>query len=150
MFRFMNWLAKQKALQQRVPRIFRYGGWLFVLLFQLGGVYAVLLTTTGRRSGNPHTVALAGPRLGQDYTVVTPFGPSGKYPDWYLNLKHNPKATIEIVWRKREVIAEEVLDEAERTSVLRRYGLGMMGLEGAQQRTGKKFPVIRLRVVKNS
>lgn len=149
MFRFLNWLAKAKALQARMPQFLRYGGWLFVALYQLGGVYILLLTTTGRKSGRQHTVIVAGPKLGQDYAIVTPFGPSGKYPDWYLNLKSNPKATIEIVWRKREVVAEEVVDEAERTSVLRRYGMGMFGLEGAQERAGKKFPVIRLRLVKN-
>lgn len=88
--------------------------------------------------------------MDQDYFILAPYGPSGRYPDWYLNLKHNPNVTIEIVWRKREVIAEEVVDEAERAAILRRYMFGMLDLEGAQERTGKKIPVIRLRPLKNS
>ena len=148
MFRFMNWIAKQRALQQQVPRLFRYGAWLVAALYQLVGNYAVILTTVGRKSGRPREVALVATRHGEDFSIVAPFGPSGKIPDWYLNLKHNPKATIEIVWRKQAVVAEEVLDEAERAAVLRRYALGMIDLEGAQERLGKTIPVIRLRPVK--
>jgi deazaflavin-dependent oxidoreductase (nitroreductase family) len=147
LFRFMNWIAKQKAFQQRVPRLLRSGLWLMMAPYQLAGVYAMVLTTVGRKSGRPREVVITGTKLGEGFAIVAPFGPSGRFPDWYLNLKHNPQATMEIVWRKRAVSAEEVVDEVERAAVLRRYGFGMMDLEGAQERLEKKMPVIRLRLV---
>jgi len=147
LFRFTNWIAKQKALQQRVPMLLRGGVWLMMALYQLAGVYAMVLTTVGRKSGRPREVVIVGTKLGEGFAIVAPFGPSGRFPDWYLNLKQHPQATMEIVWRKRAVIAEEVVDEAERAAVIRRYAIGMMDLAGAQERLGKKFPVIRLRLV---
>jgi deazaflavin-dependent oxidoreductase (nitroreductase family) len=145
LYHLTHWIAQRKAPQALVPAFFRLGGWLLVGLYQLVGVYALLLTTAGRKTGKLHTVALVGHRLGPDYAVVSPFGPGGRYPDWYLNLKNNPQATVEIMWRKRPVVAVEVLDEAERTTILRAYGAGVMDLEGAQGRAGTQFPVIRLR-----
>jgi deazaflavin-dependent oxidoreductase (nitroreductase family) len=145
LFGLLNSIAKQKGFQAKVPGFFHYGGWLFMYVNRLVGFHSLLLTTTGRKSGKQHTVALGAVKQGEDYLVMAPFGPSGRYPDWFLNLKNNPKVTTEIFWRKREVLAEEIADEAERLDAMRCYGLGMFDFVGAEERNGKKIPVVRLR-----
>jgi deazaflavin-dependent oxidoreductase (nitroreductase family) len=64
---------------------------------KVGGAYEggdlILLTTTGARSGKPHTVPLA-PLGDDDHLIVSSFIETN-YPAWYHNLRANPVATIE-------------------------------------------------------
>ena len=145
LFRLLNWVAKQKRLQARMVGFIHYGGWLILFIYRLIGFHVLLLTTTGRKSGKQHTVALGAVKQGEDYFVMAPFGPLGKVADWYLNLKNNPKVTTEIFWRKREVMAEDVVNETERQDAMRHYGFGLFDFVGAEGRSGKKTPVVRLR-----
>ena len=60
------------------------------------GVPTLLLTTVGRRSGEPRTTPLIFARDGDDYLVVASVGGSPKHPQWYLNLQANPEAEIQV------------------------------------------------------
>jgi deazaflavin-dependent oxidoreductase (nitroreductase family) len=60
------------------------------------GVPALLLTTTGRRTGEPRTSALIFGRDGDDYLVVASMGGMPKHPAWYLNLTANPQVEIQV------------------------------------------------------
>jgi deazaflavin-dependent oxidoreductase (nitroreductase family) len=60
------------------------------------GLPAVILTTTGAKSGKPRTVALLGiPHPDGVAVVATNYG-AAKHPAWYHNLKVNPAATVTI------------------------------------------------------
>jgi deazaflavin-dependent oxidoreductase (nitroreductase family) len=60
------------------------------------GLPAVILTTTGAKSGKPRTVALLGiPHPDGVAVVATNYG-AAKHPAWYHNLKANPAATVTI------------------------------------------------------
>ena len=63
---------------------------------QAGGLASLLLTTTGRRSGTPRTVALTYVPDGEDYVVVASNGGTDRHPAWWLNLEHTPEATVEV------------------------------------------------------
>jgi deazaflavin-dependent oxidoreductase (nitroreductase family) len=61
-----------------------------------GGLPAVILTTTGAKSGKPRTVALLGiPHPDGVAVVATNYG-AAKHPAWYHNLKANPAAKVTI------------------------------------------------------
>jgi deazaflavin-dependent oxidoreductase (nitroreductase family) len=70
------------------------------------GVPTLLLTTTGRRSGEPRTSALIFGRDGGRYLVVASMGGAPKHPAWYLNLTAQPLATIQVRDRTIPVLAE--------------------------------------------
>lgn len=70
--------------------------------FLWNGVPTLLLTTTGRRSGDPHTSALIFARNGGDHLVVASFGGASRHPAWYLNLQANPNSEIQV---KSEILA---------------------------------------------
>lgn len=60
------------------------------------GVPTLLLTVTGRRSGQPRTSALIFGRDGEDYLVVASMGGAPMHPQWYLNLQAHPAAEIQV------------------------------------------------------
>ena len=60
------------------------------------GIPAVILTTTGAKSGEPRTVAVFGiPHPNGLGLIASNFG-GAKHPAWYHNLKANPEATVTI------------------------------------------------------
>lgn len=61
-----------------------------------GGAPALLLTTTGRRSGEPRTAALIYLRDGDDLVVVPSNGGSATPPSWLANLRADPSVTVQV------------------------------------------------------
>ncbi len=59
------------------------------------GAPVLLLTTTGRRSGDPRTVPLAHVRDGAAFLVVAAGGPAGP-PAWYLDVVADPDVRVEV------------------------------------------------------
>jgi deazaflavin-dependent oxidoreductase (nitroreductase family) len=60
------------------------------------GLPAVIVTTTGAKSGEPRTVVVFGiPHPDGLSLIASNFG-GAKHPAWYHNLKANPEATVSI------------------------------------------------------
>ena len=60
------------------------------------GVYTLLLTTRGRRSGQLRRTALIYGRDGDRYLVVASVGGSARHPAWYLNLTEHPEVEVQV------------------------------------------------------
>jgi deazaflavin-dependent oxidoreductase (nitroreductase family) len=60
------------------------------------GATALLLTTTGRRTGERRTSPLIFARDGGDYLVVASMGGAPRHPQWYLNITADPDAEIQV------------------------------------------------------
>ena len=69
------------------------------------GVPTLLLTATGRRTGEPRTSALIFARDGDDYLVVASMGGWPTHPQWYLNVTANPQAEIQVKGEHIPVVA---------------------------------------------
>jgi deazaflavin-dependent oxidoreductase (nitroreductase family) len=59
-------------------------------------VPALLLTTTGRKSGQARTVGLTYYRDGDDVIVVASNGGSDHPPAWFLNLQAEPRVKVRL------------------------------------------------------
>ena len=59
------------------------------------GAPAILLTTTGRRSGLPRTVALGHMRIEGDLVVAGTNGGRAPVPGWVWNLRADPRCRVE-------------------------------------------------------
>src|SRR4051812_19062971 len=97
--------AEWQAMNERVVRDFRahHGeiGWANPV---------VLVTTTGRRTGQPLITPLNFSRAGDAYVVIASAGGAEQHPAWYLNLEANPEVTVETgteTFRARARTAEE-------------------------------------------
>jgi deazaflavin-dependent oxidoreductase (nitroreductase family) len=60
------------------------------------GSKALLLTTKGRRSGDPRTSPLIYGRHGDDYLVVASKGGAPESPAWYFNLEAEPEVEVQV------------------------------------------------------
>ncbi len=57
----------------------------------------LVLTTTGRRSGQPRSVMLTSPhREGQRMVIVASKGGEDSHPAWFLNLRENPQVAVSV------------------------------------------------------
>jgi deazaflavin-dependent oxidoreductase (nitroreductase family) len=109
------------------------------------GVPCLLLTVTGRKSGQPRTAPLMYGRDGDDYVIIASKGGAPKPPVWWLNLKSKPTAEIEVGSERHRVTAEEVQgDDRERLWTL------MAGLhpsyDSYRRKTTRVIPVVKLRL----
>jgi deazaflavin-dependent oxidoreductase (nitroreductase family) len=60
------------------------------------GTTALILTTTGRRSGQERSTPLIYGTNGDDYLVVASKGGAKQHPGWYLNLSEHPEVTVQV------------------------------------------------------
>ncbi len=106
-------------------------------------VDVLLLTTRGRRSGRERTVVLQFFPDG-DAMIVTAANDGGtSHPAWYLNLKGDATARVEVTGRTIAVHAEELPAEAAADwwqRILRRAP----SYERYQRATSRTFPILRL------
>lgn len=85
------------------------------LVGRMGKAPILLLTVTGRRSGRRITTPLLYARDGQDLVVVASAGGQAKHPAWWLNLRSNPQASVEVGRERLEVNARAAgVDEKPR------------------------------------
>jgi F420H(2)-dependent quinone reductase len=80
---------------------------------RIWGLGVLLLTTTGRKTGKKRTVALCYLADGDRFVVVASNGGTARYPAWWLNLSHTPRATIE-VGRTRSTVTTRDASPEER------------------------------------
>jgi deazaflavin-dependent oxidoreductase (nitroreductase family) len=107
------------------------------------GVPALLLTTTGRRSGQARTNALIFGRDGSDYLVVASMGGAPTHPNWYLNLLARPEAEIQVRGDHLRVIAHPAEDE-EKPRLWKIMTDQWPNYDVYQSRTERVIPVVVL------
>jgi len=103
----------------------------------------LLLTTTGRRSGQPRTSALIFGRDGDEYLVVASMGGAPHHPTWYLNLTANPAAEIQVRADRSPVVARTASDD-EKPRMWRIMTDVWPNYDVYQSRTDRAIPVVVL------
>ena len=71
----------------------------------------LVLTTTGRKSGQPRVSPLYFLRDGDRVIVAASKAGAEKDPMWYLNLKANPKVSVQIKKEMLDLTARDATDE---------------------------------------
>ena len=101
---FLKWMSRINTVMYR-----RGGG------EGLGGTFqkipVALLTTTGRKSGQPRVSPLYFLRDGDRVIVAASKGGAEKNPMWYLNLKADPKVSVQIKKEMLELTARAATGE---------------------------------------
>ena len=107
------------------------------------GAPTLLLTTTGRRTGEPRTSALIFGRDGDDYVVVASMGGAPRHPQWYLNISAQPEADIQVCGDRIPVVGRTAPPSEKRrlwqivTGIWPNYDV-------YQSRTDREIPVVVL------
>jgi deazaflavin-dependent oxidoreductase (nitroreductase family) len=103
----------------------------------------LLLTTTGRRSGQPRTTPLAGIRDGDRYLLVASYGGDDRDPQWFKNLQAKPEATIQVGGDTIRVRATVATPE-EKKVLWPKVVAAYKGYDSYQRKTSRDIPVLIL------
>ncbi|HSG79543.1 MAG TPA: nitroreductase family deazaflavin-dependent oxidoreductase [Acidimicrobiia bacterium] len=105
----------------------------------------LLLTTVGRRTGEPHTVPLLYLEDGERLVVVASYGGRPDHPEWYHNLVADPEVGVEIAGRGKEARTARTTTPEERAAWWPRIVEAYDGYAEYQSRTDRVIPVVILR-----
>ena len=108
---------------------------------KLGKVENILLTTTGRKSGQPRTTPLTITTQGDRLVLVASNAGAAKHPDWYENLSVNPTVTIQRGKDKTTMLARTATP-AERTELWPQVVATYKGYSSYQQKTARLIPLV--------
>ena len=108
---------------------------------KLGKQTVLILHTVGRKSGQDHAIPIAYFDYQGSFLIVASNWGKERQADWYLNLKHDPHARLEIKGDTLAVVAHEALgEEYDRLwiFVTRQYSQYLK----YQQMTKRRIPVM--------
>ncbi len=111
--------------------------------FHWRGTSILLLTTTGRVSGEPRVAPLIFRPDGERYVVVASRGGAPEHPGWYQNLQARPEAEVQV----RDEVVPVRMREAEGEERERLWALMnevWPSYAEYQTRTDRRIPVVVL------
>lgn len=114
---------------------------------QVGGQFAgapmILVTTTGRKSGQQRTSPLVYGKTGDDLFIIASKAGDPKHPDWFLNIEANPNVTVEVGTDKYEARAR-ITEGEERARLYKQMADAMPNFKEYQEKTDREIPVVVL------
>ncbi|KDE99340.1 cytochrome C [Mycolicibacterium aromaticivorans JS19b1 = JCM 16368] len=102
---------------------------------------AALLTTTGRKSGQPRTTATLYLQDGERIVLPASYGGRNSNPAWYLNLKADPKVEVQVRGTVREMTARDATDD-ERRVYWRQLTRIYPPYKGYQDAADRRIPLV--------
>jgi deazaflavin-dependent oxidoreductase (nitroreductase family) len=140
-------------MSQRIgARGLRWAGKLNVPIYRLSGgrvlgkvneAPVLLLTTTGRQSGQKRTAPVVYLADGEDVVVIGSNAGHNRTPAWSLNLQANPEAEVE-VGRKRLPVRARIATGEERADLWRRHNEQYSGFDEYEARTDRDIALFVL------
>jgi deazaflavin-dependent oxidoreductase (nitroreductase family) len=107
------------------------------------GTQTLLLTTTGRRSGERRTTPLIYGRHGDDYLLVASKGGSDTPPSWYVNLQADPAVEVQVKDKRFAARARDATPE-EKPELWRTMTAEWPAYDDYQENTEREIPVVVL------
>jgi len=108
-----------------------------------GGARVLLLTTIGRKSGQPKTAPLLYLQDGTAYVVVASKGGMADHPLWFKNLEANPQVEIEVGSRRLKATARRA-SAGEKAVLWPKLVAMYASYADYQARTKRDIPVVLL------
>jgi deazaflavin-dependent oxidoreductase (nitroreductase family) len=145
--RFYTWASTSMG-----ARGLRWVGKLNIPLYRLSGgriggkldnTPVLLLTTTGRKSGQQRTAPVVYLADSDRYIVIGSNAGHSRTPAWSLNLKANPGAEVEVGHRRVKVNAR-VAEGEERAGLWRKANEQYSGFDDYAERTDRDIALFVL------
>src|ERR1700728_1806809 len=130
---FIKWMGKGNTWIYRLSSG-RLGG-------KIQNAPIALLTTTGRKTGEPRVSPLLYLRDGDRVVVAASRGGSDKNPMWYLNLKANAEVSVQIKNEVLDLTGRDATDE-ERAKYWPQLVKMYPTFEDYQSWTDRTIPII--------
>jgi len=107
------------------------------------GAKTLLLTTRGRKTGEPRTAPLIYENSPNGYVIVASNGGAQKHPGWYRNLLRDPHVEVQVEGDVFPAEARTATGE-ERAELWRLAAQQWPPYDDYQTRTGREIPVVVL------
>jgi deazaflavin-dependent oxidoreductase (nitroreductase family) len=107
------------------------------------GTTILLLTTTGRSSGEPRTTPLIHRADGEHWVIVASKGGAPEHPGWYQNLEADPQAEIQVLGELIPVRADTAEGE-ERERLWSLLAEVWPAYDDYQAKTDRQIPIVVL------
>jgi deazaflavin-dependent oxidoreductase (nitroreductase family) len=107
------------------------------------GMPVLLLTTSGRKSGQPRTTPVVYLRDDDDYLIAASKGGSASHPAWYFNLEATPEVRVEVGDQTFTARVTITKDE-ERDLLYEKFKTAGAHFATYEQNTTRTIPVVRL------
>jgi deazaflavin-dependent oxidoreductase (nitroreductase family) len=107
------------------------------------GSKVLLLTTRGRKTGNPGTTPLIYEKAGSAYVVVASRGGAPDHPGWYENLVRDPNVEVQVLGDVFPAVARTATGD-EREELWRLATRQWPDYDLYQSRTDRVIPVVVL------
>lgn len=108
-----------------------------------GKVATLLLTTTGRKSGEPLTLPLIFCESEHGYAVIASKGGAPEHPSWYLNLEADPNVHVQVKAEKFTARARTA-NPQERAELWKKMVAIYPPYDKYQAATSREIPVVIL------
>ena len=113
--------------------------------WQAGNMPVVELTTTGRKSGKPHSVMLTSPvQEGTTMVVVASRGGDDHHPAWFLNLRDNPDVEVSLKGGAKQPFRARIASPEERARLWPLVTADHKNYAGYQTKTSRQIPLVLL------
>ena len=107
------------------------------------GAMTLLLTTRGRKTGEPHTAPLIYESTPNRYVIVASNGGAQKHPGWYRNLLRDPHVEVQVEGDVFPAEARTATGE-ERAELWRLAVQQWPPYDEYQTRTSREIPLVVL------
>jgi len=107
------------------------------------GTQCLLLTTKGRKSGEPRELPLIYGASGDRYLIVASKGGADDPPAWYLNLKADPEVVVQVKGDRFTAHAREATPE-EKPAMWQTMTQEWPAYDDYQKKTDREIPIIVL------
>jgi deazaflavin-dependent oxidoreductase (nitroreductase family) len=109
------------------------------------GMPVLELTTTGRKSGQPHKVMLTSPvQEGDAIVIVASRGGDDHHPAWFLNLRDRPDVQVVFAGKARAPMRARLASPEERAALWPRVTGAYQGYASYQTKTDREIPLVML------
>ena len=119
------------------------------ILGRLGGQPVLLLESVGRRTGQRRTTPVQYLPAGDAFVVVAANAGAPHPPAWWLNLRADPRARVQVAAATFDVRARETTGE-ERTALWRQLTAANRYLERVARKAGRELPLVVLNVSRST
>jgi len=136
-----NWVAEHTRLYLDDPE--KAHMWDFTSVGGPGVLPTLLLTTIGRKSGEPRHLPLLYEKTNAGYIIVASKGGSPSHPAWYLNILARPRCEIRVGAKHHHVIAR-IAEGDERSELWNLMAKMYPPYNDYQAGTEREIPIVVL------
>jgi len=142
-----------KTMSQKTARLNMFS----LILYNLTGgriytgrvedpVGLLVLTTTGRKTGQPRSVSLVYIKSGSSFVISASNAGRDKHPGWFFNLRSNPQVTVRIKDQQIKAVAE-VADPEQRNQLWEQLVKASPMFARYPKLTSREIPMVLLHPV---